>query len=77
MELQQKLIADIARIYPIPETAKILRVSPALIRLEIARGRLRVTRVGLRKIFIARHEIERYLAENTTRETSPLAAAER
>jgi hypothetical protein len=49
--------------YSIREFASALCVSPGLIRLEIARGRLRPARVGSRRTVIPVEEAKRYFDE--------------
>jgi excisionase family DNA binding protein len=51
--------------HSINETARTLGISPGLVRLEIARGRLRPTRVA-RRVLIMREELDRYLAAGSS-----------
>lgn len=48
----------------IAETARQLGVSMGFLRLEIARGKLRPTRLG-RRVLILDQELRRYLSEHT------------
>jgi excisionase family DNA binding protein len=52
------------RAYSIPQMAEQLGVSAGLLRLEIARGKLRPTRLG-RRVLITDDEASRYLKEQT------------
>lgn len=47
--------------YSIPELARKLGVSPAFLRLEAARQKLRLTRLG-RRALVRAEEVERYLS---------------
>lgn len=75
-------MSNISRMHSIAQVAELLRaagvhVSPGLIRLEVARGRLGITRVGKRKVYVSESEISRYLRENTTTEGSAATAVAR
>ncbi len=50
--------------YSPKEFSKMTSLSLSFIRLEIARGALRVKRVGKRRLIISATEVERYLGEN-------------
>ncbi len=47
--------------FRVSEAAALIGVSSAFLRLELARGNLKATRLG-RRIVLARTELERYLA---------------
>jgi excisionase family DNA binding protein len=49
--------------YSIDEVASALGVHPATVRLEIARGKLKATRLA-RRVLIRASELERYLTAN-------------
>jgi len=51
--------------FGLSEVAQMLGVSPSFMRLEVARGRLGVFRLGKRTL-ITRQTLERYLAEHQT-----------
>jgi excisionase family DNA binding protein len=51
--------------FRISEAAVLIGVSTAFLRLEIARGNLKATRLG-RRIVLTRAELERYLASRQT-----------
>ncbi len=51
--------------FRVGETATLIGVSAAFVRLELARGNLKATRLG-RRIVIMRAELERYLASRQT-----------
>ena len=51
----------------VAEIAAELRISPATVRLWISRGKLRAKRAGERKLLIQRSELDRMLAESSTR----------
>ncbi len=52
--------------FRVPEAAALIGVSAAYVRLELARGNLKATRLG-RRIALMRAELERYLASHQTR----------
>jgi excisionase family DNA binding protein len=54
----------------VAEVADELRVNPATVRLWISKGSLSAKRVGQRKLFIARAELDRMLAETADRSDS-------
>jgi len=54
--------ATLRRAYGLPELAASLGCSAAFLRLEAARGRLPVTRLG-RRVLVLAEDLERYLAE--------------
>jgi excisionase family DNA binding protein len=49
--------------FSVVEAARLLGVSPGLLRLEITRGKLKPQRVG-RRVVLSRKELDSYLARN-------------
>lgn len=48
-------------VFTIPETAKRLKVSLRLVEREIAEGKIKVARLGKRRMLVPAFEIERYI----------------
>lgn len=65
MQVKQSTDTAPRRAFGIVELARAIGVSPGFLRLEIARGNLKVTRLG-RRVLITSGELERYLAAGTT-----------
>jgi hypothetical protein len=53
--------------FGLPRLAQVIDVSVPFLRLEVARGRLKVQRLG-RRIVVTRENVERYLASADGRE---------